>query len=274
MPDCLIALGSNLGNRCEQLRQALSAIGILPATRLIGRSGWHETVPIGGPQNQGSFLNAAALVSTALPPSRLLSELKRIETGAGREGAARWAPRPLDLDVAIYGDVRLHAGDLILPHPRLTFRRFMLEPAAEIAPWMLHGECGWTLQRLLAHLNTAQETVVVAASGDQQSAQLIDGLSKSFGFATDVRPDDSNEKPSISLWAPAGSGLQRRPKLILAVQPLAGTGPDDWRRMLQLPAMGPIAWVGAVAGLDTFDEAVAAVQAVWPSLIDSKHPAV
>src|SRR5215204_154465 len=102
MAHCLIALGSNLGDREETLRQAASELSRLPATRLVALSRWHETPTVGGPAGQGPFLNAAALVCTSLIPTALLAELRRIEATLGRVRGERWAPRSLDLDVLLY----------------------------------------------------------------------------------------------------------------------------------------------------------------------------
>ena len=93
MASSLLALGSNLGDRLTTLRRALEELGRLPATRLLARSSLHETTPIGGPHGQGAFLNAAALLQTALNPAALLQELHRIEATLGRQRGEHWAAR-------------------------------------------------------------------------------------------------------------------------------------------------------------------------------------
>ena len=92
---------------------------------------------VGGPAGQRAFLNAAARLETSLPPAELLARLQRIEWHLGRTGAkTRWAARTLDLDLLLYDDLVLSTPYLTLPHPRMAFRRFVLEAAAEVAPEM------------------------------------------------------------------------------------------------------------------------------------------
>jgi 2-amino-4-hydroxy-6-hydroxymethyldihydropteridine diphosphokinase len=150
---CLLALGSNLGDRAELLCRAIDALSRLPHTRLTARSSWHETQPQGGPPGQGPFLNGAALLSTTLSPEALSSELLRIETALGRVRGERWGPRTIDLDLLLYDHEMRDAPELTLPHPRMASRRFVLAPAVEVAPWMVHPTSGWTIAQLLANLD-------------------------------------------------------------------------------------------------------------------------
>lgn len=124
-----IALGSNLGDREEHLRFAVENLVGLRAV-----SGLYETDPIGGPDDQGPYLNMVAEVETRLDPFALLAMCRRIEAGAGRERKVRWGPRTLDLDVLLYEGVRIESDELTVPHPRMAERRFVLAPLAEIAP--------------------------------------------------------------------------------------------------------------------------------------------
>lgn len=257
MPSCLIALGSNLGDRAENLRQAVFAMSRLPHTRVVARSAWHETPPVGGPAGQGLFLNAAAILSTELAPSDVFDALREIETALGRERMQRWAARSLDLDVLLYDSVMLQATDLAIPHPRMTFRRFVLKPAAEVAPWMIHPECRWTVQRLLDHLDGGAEEIAVAAADDAVAQDLISQLSGRL----------PRESPRVLQWSSAGGGSSAlRPKLILAAGPSAGVDSQPMRRMLHLPADGPLAWIGDGTSAASLHEALAAVQSVWPAL--------
>jgi 2-amino-4-hydroxy-6-hydroxymethyldihydropteridine diphosphokinase len=266
MAHCLIALGSNLGDRAAQLRQANAELARLPATRLISRSQWHETPPIGGPTGQGPFLNAAALVWTSLNPVGLLAELRRIETGLGRLRNERWAARSLDLDVLLYDGVVLQTPELEVPHPRMAFRRFVLEPAAEIAPWMIHPESGWTVGALLQHLNTGAQRIAIAATEDAAADQLAAQIAERLELRIATDNASTADRPVISRW-PADEGGVRsmRPKLLLAVAPAAGTDAAEMRRMLHLPPTGPVAWI-APDSAEALHDAVAAVHSVWPAL--------
>ncbi len=260
MADCLIALGSNLGDRASALRQAFNELAVLPSTRLITRSRLYQSTPIGGPAAQGQFLNAAALLATSLSPAKLLGELQRIETAASRTPGERWAARPLDLDIAIYGDLLQRTPQLALPHPRMTYRRFVLKPAAEIAPWMPHVESGWTVQRLLEHLDRGENAIAVAG----ESAQHVDRFLEQLQTRISNKSQTAPPLPTIRRWSPQPEQPAALPRLVLALAPSAGMGLPARSKMLQLPATGPVAWIGADPDLDPLDEAAAAIQAVWP----------
>jgi 2-amino-4-hydroxy-6-hydroxymethyldihydropteridine diphosphokinase len=127
-----IGLGSNLGARGENLRVALERLRALGLLRV---SSVRETEPV-GVTDQPRFLNAAAELETDLGPRELLARLLEIERELGRERAAekRWGPRPIDLDLLVYGEEAIDEPGLTVPHPRLAERRFALEPLHELAP--------------------------------------------------------------------------------------------------------------------------------------------
>jgi 2-amino-4-hydroxy-6-hydroxymethyldihydropteridine diphosphokinase len=126
-----IGLGSNLGDRAQNLRQALAALrnqGI----EIRQTSSIYETDPVGPPQPD--FLNAAAEIETSLPPLDLLATLKQTETEQGREPGEPWGPRLIDLDLLLYGTESINEPNLTIPHPELTKRAFALVPLLEIDP--------------------------------------------------------------------------------------------------------------------------------------------
>lgn len=129
-----VALGANLGNPVAALRSALDAIGAQPGTRVSAVSSFYRTAPVdsSGPD----YVNAVCLVQTTLAPKDLLHALQAIENAAGRVRPAgvHNAPRTLDLDVLTYDDVLADDPELILPHPRMHERAFVLVPLTEIAP--------------------------------------------------------------------------------------------------------------------------------------------
>lgn len=128
-----VALGSNLESPREQVARGMLEIGALPKTRLLARSSLYRTAPVGFVE-QPDFINAVAMAETALAPHALLDALLGIERRHGRVREFRNAPRTLDLDILLYGDLVLHEHGLTLPHPRMHERAFVLLPLAEIAP--------------------------------------------------------------------------------------------------------------------------------------------
>jgi 2-amino-4-hydroxy-6-hydroxymethyldihydropteridine diphosphokinase len=134
-----VGLGSNLGDRAAHLAFAVAALRDTPDIRVEAVSSIRETAPVGGPP-QGAYLNGVVALRTRLGARALLERLLSIEASAGRErGPERDAPRTLDLDLLLYGDERIDEPDLVVPHPRLLERSFVLEPLAELAPELVAG---------------------------------------------------------------------------------------------------------------------------------------
>jgi 2-amino-4-hydroxy-6-hydroxymethyldihydropteridine diphosphokinase len=129
----VIALGSNVGEPERQVRAAFDEIAALPYTRLLDKSRLRWTEPVGY-QDQPAFVNACALIETALKPRALLDRLLDIEQRHGRVREIRNGPRTLDLDIVVYGDKVVAEPGLTIPHPRAHERRFVLEPLVEVWP--------------------------------------------------------------------------------------------------------------------------------------------
>ena len=128
-----VALGSNLADPIRQVQAAFAALAGLPDSKLIARSGLWRSQPM-GPQDQPDFVNAAAGLLTTVEPRALLASLQAIERRLGKTApAVRWGPRVIDLDLLVFGDLRIAEEGLTLPHPGLHQRNFVLYPLAEIA---------------------------------------------------------------------------------------------------------------------------------------------
>ncbi len=144
-----IGLGSNLEDPIAQVKRAREAIAALEGVSERGFSSLYRTAPM-GPQNQPDYINAVMAVATERPPHDLLGALQAIELAHGRvRGKERWGPRVLDLDLLLYGRFCIRSRELILPHPGLAERPFVLYPLAEIAPPSLLIPGRGTLKELL-----------------------------------------------------------------------------------------------------------------------------
>jgi 2-amino-4-hydroxy-6-hydroxymethyldihydropteridine diphosphokinase len=145
-----VALGSNVGDRERHLCAAFAALRSLPGVGRVEASRVYETDPV-GPGVQDPYLNGVARVRTTLAPRDLLARLLAIERAEGRERTAvRNAPRTLDLDLLLYGDVALAEPDLVVPHPRLAERPFVLEPLSDLAPGLVPPGRAATVAELAA----------------------------------------------------------------------------------------------------------------------------
>ncbi len=147
-----IALGSNLGDRRAHLDAALAELRRRPAIRVGAVSRYWETPPVGGPPDQGPYLNAATALETDLGPQQLLEILLAVERQLGRVRRERFGPRTIDLDLLLYGDAVVDQPGLTVPHPRMHERSFMLGPLVEIAPTVIHPVFRKTAVELLAGL--------------------------------------------------------------------------------------------------------------------------
>ena len=155
-----LGLGANLGDRAASFAVAIGRLAESRAVRVIRRSSLYETAPV-GVTDQPPFLNAVLEAETTLPPRELLALLKEIEARLGRQPGPRWGPRPIDLDILLYGDMRVAEPDLTIPHPELWNRDFVLVPLAELQPGLRAPDGGTLAAWVAAHA----DSVAVRAIG-------------------------------------------------------------------------------------------------------------
>ncbi len=163
-----VALGSNLGNRQANLAMALRMFE--PLARVEAVSALYESPPQ-PPAPPPPYLNAVCRIVTGLTPDALLRHLKRIEHLIGRRDAERWAPRPIDLDIAIYDDQVLDDADLTIPHPRLTQRAFVLRPLIDLDPELTHPASGLRLVDVLQGVGSDGLVEVTPAGWHEAGAE-------------------------------------------------------------------------------------------------------
>jgi 2-amino-4-hydroxy-6-hydroxymethyldihydropteridine diphosphokinase len=165
-----IGLGTNLGDRAANYRQAIQRIRLLPDTRIVRHSSIYETEPVG--ELIGLFLNGVVELETEMPADVLMRRLLAIERTMGRRrntgrqppaSRRKYRPRVIDLDLLFFDKEIIHTPPLTVPHPRLHERRFVLAPMAELAPALIHPELNVSISELLAGLQSPQRVTLARA---------------------------------------------------------------------------------------------------------------
>ena len=207
MFDCLIGLGSNVGDREHYLQRALAEVSAHPFVQRMRHSSWHSTLPKGGPSGQGKFLNGAARFETTLSPKDLHKLLCEIEQSLGRQRGQRWGPRVLDIDLLLCGS-QIVSGEgeqaLTVPHPRMAFRRFVLEPAMEVAADMMHPEVGWTIAQLHEHVLSWPPYLVISSPDAARAAEIARQTAELIGCKlirqTELSPTEPQSEAATENW--------------------------------------------------------------------------
>jgi 2-amino-4-hydroxy-6-hydroxymethyldihydropteridine diphosphokinase len=147
-----LALGANLGDREKNIRQALSALSREDSIVVTRVSSLLENPAVGGEPGAPAFLNAAVEIQTTLGSHALLHRILNIEQQLGRVRRTKWEPRPIDIDLLLYGDEIISSQELVIPHPLMHERQFVLKPLAEIAPQAVHPVLQMTVAGLFQNL--------------------------------------------------------------------------------------------------------------------------
>ena len=273
MSSALIGLGSNLGDRRATLDRAIEALNATPQVQVVRVSRWFTTQPIGQSVGTDEFLNGAALLTTTLPPEMLLARLQEIENQLGRRRGGRWEPRTIDLDLLLYDELIREGPPLELPHPRMSYRRFVLAPAAEIAGAMMHPTVGWSIERLLAHLDSAFPYVAIRGPEHATNLQLATAVSAKTRWKLLDFPDyEAFFSPHGSTSLTIGRAIEflRRQAALLTRESLPGGGVISSFWMDDVRAVAAARWPGEFEALWN---AVAPAVVSPKLLVDFQSPA-
>ncbi|HEV3024874.1 MAG TPA: 2-amino-4-hydroxy-6-hydroxymethyldihydropteridine diphosphokinase [Pirellulales bacterium] len=216
MARCLIGLGANLGDRQATLSCAVARLASTAGVTIESQSRWHETAPVGGPAGQAKYLNGALALETLLAPLAVFDRLREIERDLGRRRRQRWGARRVDLDLLLYDQLHLDTPRLTVPHPRMAFRRFVLEPAAEVAADMLHPTSGWSIARLLAHLDESKPYVAITGLPGAGKTRLAGIAARDAGARLLTEPPPAGVGPAEAMAEI--ERLSRRARLLTAVE--------------------------------------------------------
>jgi 2-amino-4-hydroxy-6-hydroxymethyldihydropteridine diphosphokinase len=152
-----IGLGSNMGDRVAALREAVRRLQAIIKIDTVSQL--YVAAPLGYVR-QDAFINAVTRGTTTLKPQDLLHELQQMERAMGRRPGVQYGPRPIDLDILLYGAAQIESPTLIIPHPELANRAFVLKPLAEIAPNLMHPTLYYTITQLLQDADDASQVKV------------------------------------------------------------------------------------------------------------------
>ena len=153
-----IGFGSNIGDRLAHIQNAIHTLSKTEGITVKKISSLYKTDPVGY-EAQAQFLNGVAAIQTSLSPLPLLHTLKDIETAIGRKHRIRWGPREIDLDILVYGDLCVQTEKLVVPHPEMHLRGFVLVPLAELAPNLVHPIFQVSIQTLLNRLEDSKSVL-------------------------------------------------------------------------------------------------------------------
>lgn len=291
MADCLVSFGSNVGDSRNAFAAVQQALHAHPRILRFQSGALFRTRPIGGGEPQADYLNGALRLQTDLGPPELFQVLQDIEVQLGRIRDRRWGPRTVDLDLLLYdrqmGKWSLDARQTLeLPHPRMTFRRFVLTPAAQIAAEMWHQVARMSVGQLLNHLDTRPNWVAVVCdeswSPDVREENL--SLVKQARASQRVEEIVIARAPHPADYAPTGdrfvlvpidsfahwSSMQSSVKLLVDwKRDRSGPPAAEWTRQITVDYAGPRLEITEDDAEIAAEEIAAALAAMRKGSIDS-----
>jgi len=161
---CFIGMGSNLADPSSQCMEAVRRVSSAKGIKVLRRSSLYRTEPVGFAEQEW-FVNAVIEIRTVVSPNELLRVLQAIEDGMGRVRGPKWGPRVIDLDILLYGQEIIQDDSLVVPHPELHKRRFILEPLCELASYVIHPAFGISMSGLMDRLNDKSKVYIYNVKG-------------------------------------------------------------------------------------------------------------
>lgn len=243
-----ISLGGNIGDVAATFRSALLGLQYSPRVTLVQSSGVYRTAPV-GPDAGDPFLNAAATLETDREPHDLLDLLQDIEYEHERTHEVHWGPRTLDLDLILYGEETVASPRLAVPHPDCWYRRFVLEPLAEIAADSRHPYLNQSLGQLRERLFASEFRVAIIgqnALGDDES-EIVSQLSSQFPGVTLARSSVSRVRDFEVVVTFSNYDHEPLPRLPPFWLPGDPVEPEQFLRDLLLAARGEVERIGELA---------------------------
>lgn len=216
MPEAVIAIGGNHESTATAIVSALRTLRGREDTEIVQASSLYRTAPMGA-DSGGRFLNSACLIETSLSPLELLDVLQQLEVDHGRVRDLHWGPRTLDLDIVFYGDESIVSERLVVPHPHYWYRRFVLEPLAQICPSRVHSASGLTVAEL--HARVQADVFDVTLAGDVSPESLTIQFRFEFPDVRFLKSDEPLALPALGLGVWCSIDPRELPALWLQTAP-------------------------------------------------------
>ena len=174
MTDAFVAFGSNLGDKTKNFSRVLDCFSELAGCSVVKCSELFETVPVVNDESeQPGYLNACIWLKTDQPCGDFFAAVASIESNLGRQRHAKWAPRTVDLDLLIFGDDLIWEPGICVPHPRMSFRQFVLQPLLEISPALVHPFARVTIQQLVSQLSENENVISIRCDESEKNAECV-----------------------------------------------------------------------------------------------------